>query len=55
MEISQESTLQMESFVDYEVKTDGILTVEKDLWMLDGSVLLDGNRILDAEIYTEEI
>ncbi len=55
MEIAQESALQMESFADCEVKTDGILTVEKDLWMLDGSVMLDGSRILDAEIYEEKI
>ena len=55
VEIGQESALQMQSFADCEVKTDGILTVEKDLWRLDGSVMLDGSRILDAEIYEEEI
>ncbi len=55
VEIVQESALQVEGFIDCEVKTDGILTVEKDLWLLDGSVMLDGSRILDAEIYTEEI
>ena len=55
MEISQESALQVEGFADCEVKTDGTLIVEKDLWMLDGSVMLDGSRLLDAEIYEEEI
>lgn len=55
MEIVQESALQMQSFADCEVKTDGTLIVEKDLWMLDGSVMLDGSRILDAEIYEEKI
>lgn len=55
MKIAQESALQIESFIDCEVKTDGFLTVEKDLWLLDGSVMLDGSRILDAEIYEEEI
>ncbi len=55
MEISQEGALQMESFADCEVKMDGTLIVEKDLWMLDGSVMLNGSRILDAEIYEEKI
>lgn len=55
MEIAQEGALQMQSFADCKVKTDGSLVVEKDLWMLDGSVMLDGSRILDAEIYEEEI
>ncbi len=55
MKIAPESALKMESFADCEIKTDGILTVEKDLWQLDGSVMLDGSRILDAEIYEEEI
>ena len=55
MEIAPESALKMQSFADCEVKTDGTLIVEKDLWMLDGSVMLDGSRILDAEIYEEKI
>lgn len=55
VKIAQESALQAEGFVDCEVKTDGTLIVEKDLWILDGSVMLDGSRILDAEIYEEEI
>ncbi len=55
VEIAQESALQAEGFVDCGVKTDGTLIVEKDLWRLDGSVMLDGSRILDAEIYKEEI
>lgn len=55
VEIAQESALQAEGFVDCGVKTDGTLIVEKDLWRLDGSVMLDGSRILDAEIYEEKI
>ena len=55
VEIAQEGALQAEGFVDCGVKTDGTLIVEKDLWILDGSVMLDGSRILDAEIYEEEI
>lgn len=57
MEIAQESALQMQTSIGESggVKTDGTLIVEKDLWMLDGSVMLDGSRILDAEIYEEEI
>ena len=55
MEISQESALQMRTSVGENCKVDGSLVVEKDLWRLNGSVMLDGSRILDAEIYTEEI
>lgn len=31
------------------------ITTEKDLWILDGSYNLDGEKILDAEIIKEEI
>lgn len=31
------------------------LTVENDLWYLDGSYLLDGTKLLDAEIYEYEL
>ncbi len=55
IEIIQESMLWVEGGVDCGVKTEGTLVVEKDLWMLDGSVMLDGSRILDAEIYEEKI
>ncbi len=55
MEISQESALQMRTSVGENCKVDGSLVVEKDLWRLDGNVMLDGSRILDAEIYEEEI
>lgn len=57
VEITQESTLQMRTSIGKSggVKTDGTLIVEKDLWRLDGSVMLDGSRILDAEIYEEKI
>ncbi len=55
--IAQESALQMQISIGESggVKTDGTLIVEKDLWRLDGSVMLDGSRILDAEIYEEKI
>lgn len=33
----------------------GHLTVEKDLWHLDGSYLLDGTKLLDAEIFEYEL
>lgn len=55
LEILQESALQMRTSVGENCKVDGSLVVEKDLWRLDGSVMLDGSRLLDAEIYTEEI
>ncbi|MCI8429942.1 MAG: hypothetical protein HFI16_06755 [Lachnospiraceae bacterium] len=31
------------------------VTVKKDLWYLDGSVILDGSRIPDAEIREENL
>lgn len=36
------------------VEVDSV-TVEKDLWHLDGQVLMDGSRILDAEVWKEEL
>lgn len=36
------------------VEADSV-TVEKDLWHLDGQVLMDGSRILDAEVWKEEL
>lgn len=33
----------------------GHLTVEKDLWHLDGSYLIDGTKLLDAEIFEYEL
>lgn len=33
---------------------DMVLTVEKDLWYLDGNYLLDGTKLLDAEIIRYE-
>lgn len=41
--------------VSAEPELEVRLTVEKDLWYLDGSVLLDGSRILDAEIINYEL
>lgn len=35
-------------------KMDLVLTVEKDLWYLDGSYLLDGTKLLNAEIIRYE-
>lgn len=57
VEIVQEGALQMQTSIGEicGVETDGTLIVEKDLWLLDGSVMLDGSRLLDAEIYKEEI
>ncbi len=37
------------------VSVTGGLRIEKNWGTLDGSELLDGSRILDAEVYTEEI
>lgn len=41
--------------VSVEPELEVRLTVEKDLWYLDGSVLLDRSRILDAEIINYEL
>lgn len=30
-------------------KQQAVITIEKDLWLLDGSAALDGSRVLDAE------
>lgn len=39
-----------------EEKADaGFVTVRKDYWILDGQVLLDGSRLLDAEIREERL
>ena len=55
--LSQEGALCMGATVGEGCvgEAGGTLTVEKDLWLLDGSVMLDGSRLLDAEIYKEEI
>ena len=57
MQISQESVLQIGITAGKacSMEAAGSLVIEKDLWKLNGSVMLDGSRILDAEIYTEEI
>lgn len=31
------------------------ITMEKDLWRLDGQILMDGSRILDAEVWKERL
>lgn len=40
--------------MDMEVNAESV-TIEKDLWRLDGQVLLDGSRILDAEVWKERL
>ena len=44
------SRLRLQSDNKIEVQTENILTVEKDLWYLDGTYLLDGEKMLDADI-----
>lgn len=55
--IAQEGALRMGAAAGQGcgISTSEALTVEKDLWRLDGSVMLDGSRMLDAEIYEEKI
>lgn len=38
-----------------EIFKDMELTEQKNLWYLDGSVSLDGSRMLNAEIHKEAI
>ena len=40
--------------VDTKVNAESV-TIEKDLWHLDGQILLDGSRILDAETWKESL
>ena len=40
--------------MDAGVSVESVI-IEKDLWCLDGQVLLDGSRILDAEIWKERL
>ena len=40
--------------VDIKVNAESV-TIEKDLWHLDGQILLDGSRILDAETWKESL
>lgn len=49
-QIMMESTAKITESFD---RTE--LTTEKDLWYLDGTIKLDGSRLLDAEIYTEVV
>lgn len=44
------ATLGIATEVSAEPELEVRLTVERDLWYLDGAVILDGSRILDAEI-----
>ena len=52
-----ELELKMESTVETatEIFKDMELTEQKNLWYLDGSVSLDGSRMLNAEIHKEAI
>jgi len=40
--------------MDAMVETDSV-TIEKDLWHLDGQFRMDGSRILDAEVWKERL
>ena len=42
--------LKSTSEIEYYKKIEGGLTVEKNLWHLDGTYLLDGEKKMDAEI-----
>lgn len=45
------ATLRMLKQADVSPGVGSQLTVEKDLWYLDGTYMLDGSRLLDAEIF----
>ena len=49
--------IEMENTIETATDTfeDAELTAQKNLWYLDGSVKLDGSRLLNAEIYEEVI
>lgn len=42
---------QIEPIIEYHSE----LTIEKDLWFLNGSMILDGSRLLDADIFIMEL
>lgn len=44
------SRLRLQSDNKVNVQTENTLTVEKDLWLLDGTYSLDGEKLLDAEV-----
>lgn len=46
----QNKELELIQEVTAMPRQESHLTIEKDLWFLDGTVLLDGSRLLDAEI-----
>lgn len=49
------SRLRMSQQTDAGPEMLSGLTVEKDLWYLDGSYLLDGTKLLDAQIFKYDI
>lgn len=50
-----ESYFEQRSEVKPIVEYQSELTIEKDLWFLDGSFILNGNRLLDADIFNMEL
>lgn len=54
-EIKTESELTLQSDIQKEIEVEANLRIEKDLWLLNGSVLLDGSRLLDAKIIKMEL
>lgn len=51
-EIQTESELILDSKTEQGIECESILTIEKDLWQLNGKVQLNGSRLLDAKITT---
>lgn len=49
------ASLEMTTGIRAAPEPQAELTVEKDLWLLDDSVALDGSRLLDAEIIDYEL
>lgn len=50
-----ESYFELKSEVKPMVEYQSELTIEKDLWFLDGSMVLDGSKLLDADIFNMEL
>lgn len=46
--------INLSARTDTVVRTEGV-TIEKDLWRLDGRETMDGSRILDAAVWEEEL
>lgn len=52
-EIQAESEVILDCETEQGIECESILTIEKDLWQLNGKVQLNGSRLLDAKITTE--